>query len=130
MDRAFPYVLTEPAWAGAHGYGSALERRRRDLAARDPNRGYFASLPAERKALALLAANGPGPDGVRAALPTGGVVRRSDRGWARCMRESGHRYPDPARTRAAALSPAAAMPPGRERALARAEVRCAERSRT
>ncbi|MFD5890351.1 hypothetical protein ACFWHQ_30855 [Streptomyces sp. NPDC060334] len=174
VERAFPYVLTEPAWAGAHGYGSDLERRRRELAVRDPNRGYFASLPAERKALALLAANGPGPDGVRATLPTGGVVRRSDRGcvsgaqrelygdlrawfqasttvhaldairrgrvladpryadgvraWARCMRESGYRYPDPARTRAAALSPATAMSPGRERALARAEVRCAERS--
>ncbi|MEU5218727.1 hypothetical protein AB0G79_21355 [Streptomyces sp. NPDC020807] len=83
--RTFAYVLDDAAWAGRHGYGSELRRRQRELARTDPNRAYFAALPAARKAAALVAANGPSPDGLTVRLPGGGTVRRSDRG---CVAES------------------------------------------
>lgn len=79
-DRSFPYVLDDPVRAREQGYGRDTWRDLRELARRDPNRRYFQSLPAPRRAQALVAANGPSPDGLRATLPTGGVVRRSDRG--------------------------------------------------
>ncbi|MEU1310891.1 hypothetical protein ABZ419_18645 [Streptomyces cinnamoneus] len=79
-ERAFPYVLDDPAWAGRHGYGRDLQQRQRERARRDPNGAYFRSLSAPRRAQALLAANGPGPRGVSATLPTGGAVQRSDHG--------------------------------------------------
>ncbi|MFB7513565.1 hypothetical protein [Streptomyces sp. NPDC056144] len=83
--RTFAYVLDDAAWAGKHGYGSELRRRQRELARTDPNRAYFAALPAARKAAALVAANGPSPEGLTVRLPGGGTVRRSDRG---CVAES------------------------------------------
>ncbi|MEU9860025.1 hypothetical protein AB0D99_04060 [Streptomyces sp. NPDC047971] len=85
---AFVYVLDDTAWARQHGYGSALRRERTARARSDPNRAYFAALPADRKARALVAANGPSPDGLRVTLPGGGTVRRSDRG---CVAESQRR---------------------------------------
>ncbi|MEV5238051.1 hypothetical protein AB0K89_02790 [Streptomyces cinnamoneus] len=78
--RDFPYVLDDPVWAARHGYGRDLQQRLRERARRDPNGAYFRSLSAPRRALALVAANGPGPRGVSASLPTGGAVRRSDQG--------------------------------------------------
>ncbi|MFE5486124.1 hypothetical protein [Streptomyces sp. NPDC056527] len=86
--RAFPYVLDDTAWARRHGYGSELHRERAARAGSDPNRTYFAALSADRKAKALVAANGPSPDGLTVRLPGGGTVRRSDRG---CVAESQQR---------------------------------------
>ncbi|GHG54383.1 hypothetical protein [Streptomyces griseocarneus] len=84
-DRSFPYesvlyVLDDPVRAKADGYGRDARQHLRELARHDPNRRYFLSLPPRRRAQALVTANGPSPDGVRATLPTGGVVQRSDRG--------------------------------------------------
>jgi hypothetical protein len=86
--EAFAYVLDSAAWARQHGYGSELHRERTALARSDPNRAYFAALPADRKGKALVAANGPSPDGLRVSLPGGGTVQRSDRG---CVAESQQR---------------------------------------
>ncbi|MFI9209443.1 hypothetical protein ACIGW7_15025 [Streptomyces sp. NPDC053253] len=82
---AFVYVLDDADRARRHGYGSDLRRQREARAARDPNRAYFAALPADRKAAALAAANGASPDGPTVTLPGGGTVRRSDRG---CVAEA------------------------------------------
>ncbi|MEU3693401.1 hypothetical protein [Streptomyces narbonensis] len=82
---AFVYVLDDADRARRHGYGSELRRQRDARAASDPNRAYFAALPADRKAAALAAANGTSPDGLTVTLPGGGSVRRSDRG---CVAES------------------------------------------
>ncbi|MFH9727844.1 hypothetical protein ACH4M4_33490 [Streptomyces sp. NPDC017254] len=76
----FPYVVDDAAWARRHGYGAELRRQREALARNDPNRAYFAALPADRRATALVTANGPSPDGLTVRLPGGGTVRRSDRG--------------------------------------------------
>ncbi|MFB7588641.1 hypothetical protein [Streptomyces sp. NPDC056169] len=82
---AFVYVLDDADRARRHGYGSDLRRHREARAASDPNRTYFAALPADRKAKALAAANGTSPDGLTVRLPGGGTVRRSDRG---CVAEA------------------------------------------
>ncbi|MFB7369519.1 hypothetical protein ACFC0D_06725 [Streptomyces sp. NPDC056222] len=86
--KAFAYVLDDAAWARRHGYGSELRGKRAALAKTDPNRAYFAALPADRKAKALVAANGPSPEGLIVRLPGGGTVQRSDRG---CVAESQQR---------------------------------------
>lgn len=83
--EAFPYVLDDSAWAGRHGYGSALRGQRAARARSDPNRAYFAALPPDRKARALAAANGPTPRGLSTDLPGGGTVERSGQG---CVAES------------------------------------------
>ncbi|MGW6391415.1 hypothetical protein ACWFR1_13125 [Streptomyces sp. NPDC055103] len=82
---AFVYVLDDPDRARRHGYGSELRRQRKARIASDPNRAYFAALPADRKAEALAAANGTSPDGLTVTLPGGGTVRRSDHG---CVAEA------------------------------------------
>ncbi|MFE6709636.1 hypothetical protein [Streptomyces sp. NPDC057695] len=84
----FPYVIDDADWAREHGYGSELRRRQAAVAKGDPNRAYFAALPAHLKAAALVAANGPSPDGLTVRLPGGGTLRRSDRG---CVAEAQHR---------------------------------------
>ncbi|MFJ5136226.1 hypothetical protein [Streptomyces sp. NPDC088707] len=81
----FPYVVDDAGWARRHGYGAGLRRQRESLAKSDPNRAYFAALPADRKAAALVTANGPSPDGLTVRLPGGGTMRRSDRG---CVAEA------------------------------------------
>ncbi|MFE5933836.1 hypothetical protein ACFQ69_00540 [Streptomyces sp. NPDC056470] len=83
--KAFAYVLDDADWARRHGYGAELRRKRAALVRNDPNRAYFAGLSAERRAEALVAANGPSPDGPTVRLPGGGTVRRSDRG---CVAEA------------------------------------------
>lgn len=90
-DQAFPYVLDNASWARQHGYGAALLRRRAALAASDPNRAYFAALPPDRQAEALVAANGPSPDGPTVRLPGGGTLRRGDRGCVADGRYGQHR---------------------------------------
>ncbi|MDX2563206.1 hypothetical protein PV371_26595 [Streptomyces sp. TX20-6-3] len=84
----FPYVVDDADWARRHGYGAELRRQREVLAKSDPNRAYFAALPADRRAAALVAANGPSPDGLTVRLPGGGTMRRSDRG---CVAEAQRR---------------------------------------
>lgn len=60
--RDFPYVIDDVSWARRHGYGTDLRRRQERAMADDPNERYFQSLPAQRKAAALAAANGTDPD--------------------------------------------------------------------
>ncbi|MFF2777157.1 hypothetical protein ACFVU3_19895 [Streptomyces sp. NPDC058052] len=84
-SELFPYVVDDAAWARRHGYGADLRRQREAHAKSDPNRAYFAALPADRRAEALVAANGPSPDGLTVRLPGGGTLRRSDRG---CVAEA------------------------------------------
>ncbi|MFE7382475.1 hypothetical protein ACFU9F_19130 [Streptomyces zhihengii] len=81
----FPYVVDDADWARRHGYGGDLARRAARLAAEDPNRAYFASLPPDRRARALVVSNGPSPQGLSVRLPGGGELRRSDRG---CVAEA------------------------------------------
>jgi len=82
--REFPYVLDDVGWARRNGYGTKLLRQLDDALADDPNERYFRSLPPSRAEAAATALNGPrltDPDaGLRADLPTGGSVRRSDQG--------------------------------------------------
>ncbi|MFF9148233.1 hypothetical protein ACF1BN_25610 [Streptomyces sp. NPDC014861] len=87
-SRIFPYVVDDAAWARRHGYGAESRRQREALARRDPNRAYFAALPADRRAEALVTANGPSPEGLTVRLPGGGTMRRSDRG---CVAEAQRR---------------------------------------
>jgi hypothetical protein len=79
--RDFPYVVDDVAWARKHGYGSALQRRMDRALTSDPNHRHVESLPAARRAAHLEALNGrPHPGGtLRAVLPSGMVVGRSDR---------------------------------------------------
>ncbi|MEU3427873.1 hypothetical protein [Streptomyces gardneri] len=81
----FVYVLDDEDRARRHGYGSDLRRQRDARTASDPNRAYFAALPADRKAAALAAANGTSPKGLTVTLPGGGSLQRSDTG---CVAES------------------------------------------
>ncbi|TXS35326.1 hypothetical protein EAO77_37040 [Streptomyces sp. t39] len=84
----FPYVVDDTDWARRHGYGGDLAERAARLAAEDPNRAYFASLPPDRRARALVVSNGPSPGGLSVRLPGGGELRRSDRG---CVAEAERR---------------------------------------
>jgi hypothetical protein len=80
--QAGTYVLGDPSWARRHGYGTDL-RKRQDRAAReDPNSRYLASLPRARQRAALVALNGPSPEGLGATLPNGIRVQHSSHGCA------------------------------------------------
>ncbi|HET6550800.1 MAG TPA: hypothetical protein VFG79_20220, partial [Solirubrobacter sp.] len=46
----------------------------------DPQTRFFEALPARRRAAALAALNGARPVGLRAVMPGGGVLQRSDHG--------------------------------------------------
>ncbi|MEV6962466.1 hypothetical protein AB0M97_25410 [Streptomyces sp. NPDC051207] len=84
-DTEFPYAVTDPEWAGRHGYGSDIQRRVGELMRSDPNRRYFGSLSPERRTAAVTALSGPRPVGLLAKLPGGSVVRRSSAG---CVSEA------------------------------------------
>jgi hypothetical protein len=75
----FPYVVTDENWARRHGYGSDIHESMLRLKRRDPNLRYFAKLSPERRTAALTALNGAEPVGLEARMPSGGVLRRSDR---------------------------------------------------
>jgi hypothetical protein len=79
-QRTFPYVIDDVAWAQRHGYGTDIQRSLTALRAADPNQRYFRSLPAARRAAALVAANGARPTGLVAKDPQGGVMTHSDQG--------------------------------------------------
>ncbi len=83
--KDFPYALDDLAWARRHGYGTDLEQRARQLKGASPNGRYFKSLPAPKRQQAVLALNGDRTPELRATLPGGGVVARSDDG---CTSES------------------------------------------
>ncbi|MFI0259565.1 hypothetical protein ACH4OW_11075 [Streptomyces sp. NPDC017056] len=78
--REFPYVLDDVAWARKHGYGSDIQRELTRVREEDVNQRYFRSLPADRRAQALRAANGRDPNGVTAHAPDGTVLQRSAEG--------------------------------------------------
>lgn len=74
------YVGGDLSWARRHGYGTDLAKQQQRLARRDPNSRYFASLTAARQQAALVALNGPSPEGLQTTLPNGIRVQHSDRG--------------------------------------------------
>ncbi|MFF5448670.1 hypothetical protein [Streptomyces sp. NPDC012888] len=78
--RRFPYVIDDPAWARAHGFGTDRQRRIAALKAADPNERYFRGLPPRRRQAALAALHGPRPVGLSARVPGGGVATASDEG--------------------------------------------------
>ncbi|MET8546596.1 hypothetical protein ABZW03_39185 [Kitasatospora sp. NPDC004799] len=78
--REFPYVVDDLEWARRHGYGRDIERRLEEVRTDDPNQRYFESLPADRKAPAIAAANGPRPEGLTARAPDGMPLTRSPEG--------------------------------------------------
>lgn len=77
--KDFPYVIDDVAWAGRHGYGTDIQHELDEIRISDPNQLYFQSLPPERRAAALKAANGERPEGLTARTPDGMVLTRSDR---------------------------------------------------
>lgn len=79
-SREFPYGVDDVSWARRHGYGSDIERELTAARENDPNQRYFQSLPPERRAAALIAANGERPEGLTVTTPDGGTFNRSDRG--------------------------------------------------
>ncbi|MFD8986411.1 hypothetical protein, partial [Streptomyces sp. NPDC059564] len=78
--RDFPYVIDDPEWAGRHGYGSDIDRKREEISNDGVNERYFKSLPEERRAPAIAAANGARPDGLTARAPDGLRITRSPDG--------------------------------------------------
>jgi hypothetical protein len=78
-SRQFPYVIDDMTWARRHGYGVDLERRIDALGRANPNQRYFAGLSPSRRDAALRAIDGARPEGLKATLPSGIVVQRSDR---------------------------------------------------
>jgi hypothetical protein len=76
----FPYVVDDPAWAGAHGYGTDLRRERERQVRSDPNQRYFHSAPAKARAVLVSDLNGARPQGLSARLPNGVRVTHSDQG--------------------------------------------------
>jgi hypothetical protein len=83
--KNFPYALDDLAWARRHGYGTDLDRRATQVGAADPNQRYYRSLPKPKQQQAVLALNGDRTGELRATLPGGGVISRSDDG---CTSES------------------------------------------
>ncbi|MFD4561298.1 hypothetical protein ACFWP5_44475 [Streptomyces sp. NPDC058469] len=76
----FPYVVDDPAWARAHGYGTDLRREREAEVRSDPNQRYFHSVPAKARAVLVSDLNGARPQGLSARLPNGIRVSHSDQG--------------------------------------------------
>ncbi|GGK73621.1 hypothetical protein [Mangrovihabitans endophyticus] len=77
--RDFPYVVDDPGWARAHGYGTDLLRRRDAAARAEPNTRRWDRMPESTRAAALFALNGmPGArTDLTAVLPSGVTTRRS-----------------------------------------------------
>ncbi|MEU4775397.1 hypothetical protein [Micromonospora sp. NPDC023644] len=86
--RVFPYVVDDVEWARAHGFGTDLIEAANARRLADPNQRYFAALPRDRRAAALVALNGARPEGLEARLPSGGVIRHSAEG---CTAQAWHR---------------------------------------
>ncbi|MFF6785370.1 hypothetical protein [Streptomyces sp. NPDC012510] len=70
------YVLTDPVWAGKHGYGSRRADRLQDVQRDDPNHAYANALPEpERIRYSKALEGGPSSGMLTAELPAGGTVR-------------------------------------------------------
>ncbi|MCX5035844.1 hypothetical protein ACFWFH_27300 [Streptomyces coelicoflavus] len=70
------YVLTDPAWAKRHGYGSRLQEKLQDVQRDDPNHAYANALPQkERVRYDKTLEGGPSSGMLTAELPGGGTVR-------------------------------------------------------
>jgi hypothetical protein len=78
--REFPYVIDDATWARAHGYGSDIEQKADEVRRSDPNQRYAESLSADRRQAAVEALTGKTAEGLSVALPSGGVIQRSDKG--------------------------------------------------
>ncbi|KOX15796.1 hypothetical protein ADL05_14290 [Nocardiopsis sp. NRRL B-16309] len=76
----FRYLIDDPEWALEHGYGTELRREAVRARENDPNQRYFENLSPQRRAQALVAANGPAPVGLTATTPDGMELARSDQG--------------------------------------------------
>ncbi|MFF4509276.1 hypothetical protein [Streptomyces sp. NPDC001401] len=76
----FPYVVDDPAWAGVHGYGTDLRRKRETEVRGNPNQKYFRSASAATRAALVSDLNGAQPQGLSARLPNGMQVTHSDQG--------------------------------------------------
>ncbi len=74
--REFPYVVDDVAWARRHGYGSDLRKLQEKAREEDPNQRYFRSLPPQRRAEALKAANGDRSRQVSVTTPDGATMGR------------------------------------------------------
>jgi hypothetical protein len=90
--RGGDYVVGDLAWARRHGYGTDLARQQDRAARTDPNSRYFASLSPARQQAALVALNGPSPEGLQTTLPNGIRVQHSDRGCSSAAQR--HLYGD------------------------------------
>lgn len=73
--REFPYVLDDPEWAAANGYGGPPEP---DDA--NPNQSYYARQEPGRAEAALRAIHGERSDALTARTPDGTLVTRGDTG--------------------------------------------------
>ena len=80
VSARFPYVVDDPAWARAHGYGTDLRREREAEVRRNANQRYFRSMPARTRAALVSDLNGARPQGLSARLPNGMRVSHSDQG--------------------------------------------------
>ncbi|WP_371663822.1 hypothetical protein [Streptomyces sp. NBC_00280] len=80
VSTRFPYVVDDPAWARAHGYGTDLRLAEDAEARRDPNQRYFRSMPAKTRSVLVSALNGAQPEGLSVRLPNGMQVTHSDQG--------------------------------------------------
>jgi len=80
VSTRFPYVVDDPAWAKAHGYGTDLRKQREAEVRKDPNQRYFHSVPADTRAVLVSDLNGAQPQGLSAQLPNGMKVSHSDQG--------------------------------------------------
>ncbi|WP_344857678.1 hypothetical protein [Amycolatopsis ultiminotia] len=83
--REFPYVVDDPAWARAHGYGGDLVAQRERRQAEDPNRRYLDALSEDRRAAVAAAYGGTGSSAVEVVVPGGATIGQSDTG---CLAEA------------------------------------------
>jgi hypothetical protein len=74
-----PYVIDDPAWARAKGYGPG---RQQILAAKrgNANQRYIDALSAVDRAVYIAALYGPNPVGLSVRLPSGSTITRSSAG--------------------------------------------------
>lgn len=76
-DRDFPYVVDDARWAGTHGYGSEIQKRRDRIRSSDPNRRYFESLSPDGKKRAADALHGRrGGRRLQVTVPNGMTLAR------------------------------------------------------
>jgi hypothetical protein len=78
LQRAFPYVIDDIAWARENGLGEQAQSQLMRTRGADPNEEYFRSLPPERRIAVRAALVGDRPVGLSVTLPTGDVVTASD----------------------------------------------------